>query len=168
MKTKIFYGNQYIGSTTIDGRKYSKWQIFKSKATRYTKRVILVSFIASVGGWIAGGAISYVYHMRPVTVYAEKTVEVADSTIPPVLLRIMKCESDNHQYGKTGQVLMKANTNGSVDVGVMQINVSIWGSKAKELGYDLTKESDNIAMGEWIYGNYGTEPWYLSAKCWSK
>jgi hypothetical protein len=98
---------------------------------------------------------------------------IKEQATPPVLQRIMSCESQGSaklkgtHYDKNGQVLMRSNTNRSVDVGIAQIN-TVWFKKAKELGYDITKEEDNKAMAEWIYHNVGTQPWYSSAKCWQK
>jgi hypothetical protein len=135
---------------------------------KFFRKLIIITTAGSILAGVAFGSFKIGSSSVTIPKASAEVVEAPADTIAPVLLRIMKCESDNHQYGKTGQVLMVANTNGSVDVGVMQINVSIWGAKAKELGYDLTKEGDNIAMGQWIYSNYGTEPWYLSAKCWNK
>jgi len=60
---------------------------------------------------------------------------------------------------------MRANTNGTVDIGEYQVNGFYWGKKASELGLDLTKEADNKKMAEWIYANKGTGDWY-SQKCW--
>ena len=116
-----------------------------------------------VGGTIAvvvvfemGGALS------PVEIYHQvDAVEV----VTPVLQRIANCESNDSHYDKNGQVLMRSNTNKSVDVGRYQIN-SVWFSKATELGLDITKESDNEEMAKWIYENKGTGDWSSSANCW--
>lgn len=101
-------------------------------------------------------------------VEVEKIVEVESKTIPPVLQRIANCESGSKHFDKSGQVLMRGNTNKTVDIGIMQINEYYWGKKASELGYDLTKEKDNWAMAKWIYANHGTEPWVHSKTCWNK
>src|ERR1700756_4309887 len=165
MKTKIFYGNQYIGSMKVDGRKYSKWQIIKLKIGLYTKRVVLATFLASVGGWVAGGAIAWAYHMRPVTVFAEKIVQVQSSELPPVLQRIAKCESDGSQTAQNGQITYHSNSDGSLDIGRFQINLKYYGATATKLGYDLTNDADNEKMAEWIYANRGTSDWAASSKC---
>jgi hypothetical protein len=104
-------------------------------------------------------------YLNPVVSYAtqEKLVEVRGNAL--VMDRIAKCESGNTHFEK-GQVLVRGNKNGSVDVGRFQINVSIWGAKASSLGYDIFTEKGNTEMAYWIYANHGTEPWYLSAKCW--
>lgn len=107
------------------------------------------------------------------------TETVKDTTLPPVLLRIEKAESHGNQYcnddaisrnlckaSSKGTVLMKANKDGSVDIGIAQINNKAWGAQAVKLGYDLNTKEDNEAMMTWIYQNYGTDPWYSSSKNW--
>jgi hypothetical protein len=77
--------------------------------------------------------------------------------IPPVLVRIAKCESDNnHIDPKTGQVLMRANADKTVDVGRYQIN-SVWFKKATELGLDVTKDKDNETMAVIGVENWGAK-----------
>lgn len=131
---------------------------FKRAVKWFAKRVILsFSFIVLLAFVYAYGATA-----NPIV-----KAEVIDGPIPPVLERIMNCESKGQQFGKSGQVLMSPNVNGTVDLGIAQIN-TVWFAKATELGYDLTKEEDNIKMATWIYENKGTGPWSSSAKCWSK
>ena len=104
-------------------------------------------------------------HAHPVIVVneVEKIVEAA-RPFPAVMARIMKCES-NTMHKRDGQVLMVANTNKSVDIGIMQIN-SVHAKDATKLGYDLTIEADNIAYGLHLYATQGTEPWSASRNCW--
>ena len=85
----------------------------------------------------------------------------------PVLDRIAVCESNNKHFDKNGQVLMRGNSNKTVDVGIFQIN-SVWFSKATELGLDLTKEADNREFAKYLYTTRGTEDWVYSKKCWAK
>ena len=85
----------------------------------------------------------------------------------PVLDRIAFCESGNKHLDKNGQVMLRGNTNKTVDVGVFQIN-SVWFSKATELGLDLTKEADNREFAKYLYTTRGTVDWIYSQKCWSK
>lgn len=149
---KIFYNGR-----RLDG----KFDSFKCKANRAWKKFLWYSYFG-VAAWLifqAGGAFNPSVHF----VQAEKE---ANSTAA-VLQRIAKCESGNSHYDKNGQVLLRANTNGSVDVGKFQIN-SVWFAKATELGLDITKEGDNEAMALWIYENRGTEDWYSSKHCWQK
>lgn len=86
----------------------------------------------------------------------------------PVLDRIFKCESNGKHTSPNGQVILNANNNGSVDIGIAQINERLWGKKATELGYNLFIEADNRAFAQYLYENYGTEPWVWSKACWNK
>ena len=125
----------------------------------YLSALLVVGFIAAEG----------VMLFVPKVTEAEpeiRTIAVVDETLPPILSRIAECESGNTHYGKSGQVLAIGNKNGSVDVGRYQINISTWGAKATELGYDLWNEGDNEKMAVWIYENHGTEPWHLTRDCW--
>lgn len=54
------------------------------------------------------------------------------------------------------------------DVGQCQINMRVWGAKARELGYDLLSYNGNVAMANWIYSKYGTGPWEASRPMWDK
>jgi hypothetical protein len=106
--------------------------------------------------------------VKPETVYAEKQVEVVVEADAPILAKIAKCESGNKHYDKNGQVLMRSNKNGSIDIGKYQINEKSWGKAASKLGFNLTDEKDNEAMAKYIYANRGTEDWYASKSCWMK
>ncbi len=153
MKTSKWFGNQF---------RSSKWIAFKRKV----KQVTIVLFVMC----LMGQASYWFRELSPKTVVAQVPVVqyVTATSTMPILSRIAKCESGQKQFASNGQVLMKANTNGSVDAGYMQINMTIWGKKATAMGYDLTKEKDNKAFGEWLFVNYGSEPWYLTKNCWSK
>lgn len=160
--TKIFYGNQYVKSFRVG---ITKWQIFKYKAKILIKRAVIASFIIGLvyGSFHLGRATT-----EPVRVYADKIVEVEIKGKSPVMDRIAKCESGgSHIEKSTGQVVMRSNTNKSVDIGKYQIN-SVWFKKATELGFDVTTEKGNEAMAYWIYENRGTNDWYASKDCWSK
>lgn len=110
------------------------------------------------------GALTFSTH----TTQAQEVITLTQATTtPPVLARIFTCESHNHQYAPSGQVLMKPNTNGTVDVGIAQIN-TVWFAQATALHLDITTEAGNKAMALWIYQNKGTAPWYSSAHCWNK
>lgn len=106
-------------------------------------------------------------------VYADDGINVPQLD-SPVLDRIGDCESGNgksgsrSQYDKNGQVIMHPNKDGSIDIGMYQINKYHWAAKAKVLNLDLTKEEDNRKMAGWIYLNVGTGPWASSSKCWNK
>lgn len=97
-------------------------------------------------------------------VEVEKVVLVQDDTIPPILKKIAVCESNNSHYDKNGQVLI----NKTQDAGRYQINIPVWGKKAKEIGLNLMDEKDNETMAKWIFLNYGSAPWVASSNCWNK
>lgn len=139
----------------------TRFQVFKFRVKVLFQRALMV-----------GAAVFFTY-----TVFAlgsqfsqpNITQITAKDIMAPVLEKIAKCESSGSQYQKNGQVVLSANKNGSVDVGKYQINVTIWGKQATKLGYDLTKPEDNRAMAEYLYLNYGTEPWsHTSGTCWTK
>src|ERR1700728_274802 len=130
-----------------------------------------------VGKVIAGlsfmaGSIMGIYGMGSAAtsaqmVYADVPVPTATMPDIPVLDRIAKCENSGSQYAKNGQIGYHINTNGTIDVGMYEIN-SIWFSTATKMGYDLTKPADNKSFAEYLYLNYGTTPWNDSSSCWLK
>lgn len=163
--TKIFYGNQFVEKFNCDGKRYTRLQLIALKTKRALKRSILTLGAFSALGWavVLGG------HLSPARiVFAKQEVIKEVKGKAPVMERIAKCESGNsHIDPKTGQVYMVANTNKTVDVGKYMIN-TIWHKKAKDLGYDITKEVDNEKMAYWIYENTGTSAWSFSSHCWNK
>lgn len=82
--------------------------------------------------------------------------------IPPIMQKICKAESGCSHYDKNGQVLI----NRTMDAGKYQINVSVWGKKATEMGIDLFSEKGNEQFALYLFENYGTEPWNSSKKNW--
>jgi len=140
----------------------SKWERFKSWVWVQTKRVMIITALIGSGytiAFIRAADAEVIYKDREVI----KEVQVMHA---PVLDRIAKCESGgNHR--KNGQVIFNANTNGTVDIGLYQIN-SIWSATATKMGLDLTKEEDNKKFAEYLYTTKGTEPWYSSKTCWAK
>lgn len=155
MKTK-FYGNQYV-------RVYHK-------IASFVKKTIAISAVITTAGWLVYGGMAYEkMTSKPALVEAQ----VASSTtqidsMPPILDRIIKCESGGSQFDKNGQVLLNANDNHTVDEGWGQINLQVWGKKATMMGYDLSKEKDNKEFTKWLFNNYGDQPWYSSKACWIK
>lgn len=131
------------------------------KIKNFFRKCIWVSVIASLvyGVYLAGGI------FQPRAIAVESIVEVDKPS--PVLERIIKCESGGKHFDRSGQVLMRSNTNKTVDLGLAQIN-TVWFAKATELGYDLTKEEDNRAMATWIIKNKGTSPWSATFSCWNR
>lgn len=140
---------------------------FGKKVAAFIKTASFWGFIASfiVGviylyGYAAGA--STITYKAPEIKEVELVKEVTREA--PVLQRIAKCESGNTHYDKNGQVLI----NKSQDIGVMQINVPIWGKKAHDMGLNLAVEEDNRKFADYLYENFGTEPWIHSRKCWVK
>lgn len=159
-KTKIFYNGR-----RLNGR----FDSLRMKLQRAV-RVLKVGVVAIIVGALLVGTGAIFFSTSTVTASTETIVQTPAS---PVLDRIADCESGNGlantgtQFGKSGQVLMKPNTNGTVDVGKYQIN-SVWFAQATKLGYDITTLQGNKAMAEWIYANKGTGDWSASAHCWNK
>lgn len=148
------------------------WQVFKYRCIQARRAVVrLVMFLGIFTSTAA--IIGSIAFSHSTITYAEKDVPVEVVHEAPVLDRIADCESGNgtpgsaHHY-KNGQVIMRANTNGTIDIGKYQVNLTYWGKQASALGFDLTKEADNKAMAEWIYANKGTGDWSSSAHCWQK
>ena len=91
-------------------------------------------------------------------------VEAED--VPPILLKISKCESGGKQFKENGRVIRGKVT--PSDIGKFQINEVIWNDKARELGFDIFTEEGNTQFAVWLLNNYGSAPWYLSSNCWNK
>lgn len=148
----------------------TRWQAMKWKVSEFFKACIRFIFKLSCWGAVAATifAAGYFYSKTDVvyaTITEERVVEKTIKEDAPVMNRIAKCESGNTHLDKNGQVLVRGNTNKTVDVGRYQIN-SVWFKKATELGLDVFKDEDNKAMAYWIYHTHGTEPWYASEACW--
>jgi hypothetical protein len=138
---------------------------FKNVVKSFFKKLLFWFIVVCM----LAGTIQYFRWAYTTEIVIEKVKEVIvnQEINYPVLERIAECESGNTHYDKNGQVLMRGNTNKTVDVGVMQIN-SVWFAKATELGLDLTKESDNREFAKYLYTTRGTEDWVYSKKCWQK
>lgn len=145
----------------------TKFEVFKWKVGKFMRKLLLSLVGVNVAIWIAIGFFYAGSYYMPKYVLAEKHIEVIVEKDSPVLKRIAKCESGDTHYDKNGQVLLRSNTNKTVDVGRYQLN-SVWFKKATELGLDITKEKDNETMARWIYANRGTVDWKYSEKCWNK
>jgi hypothetical protein len=90
-----------------------------------------------------------------------------------VLDRIADCESGNgtrgsgKQFKTSGQVVTNTNTNGTVDVGKYQINMSA--DHIQEMakpGLNPLTEEGNTAYAKYLYANRGTGDWVSSQHCW--
>ncbi len=158
----------YYGETRLkDIYPYAtKFEVFKFKFAKFVYKSFVYSFIGITAvtlffvGWASG-----MYTSVVTKVQAEPNSPVVEA-LAPVMERIAHCESSG-THTKNGQVIFKANTDGSVDIGLYQIN-SVHNKEASKLGYDLTNEKDNEAFALYLYHNYGTSPWSASAKCWNK
>lgn len=154
-----------------EGKNYMKYQRdqktgqFKNRVKSFFRKVMFWTVV----GLILVGTYSYLRWAYPTVQIKEviKEVIVNQEIDYPVLDRIALCESGNKHFDKNGQILMRGNTNRSVDVGKFQIN-SVWFAKATELGLDLTKEKDNEEFAKYLYTTRGTEDWVYSKKCWAK
>ena len=119
---------------------------------------------ALYGSYAAGS------QLNPKVVTAQQLVTVQSTSTPPILLKIIQCESGGKQLDKNGQLLVNINVQAdgskSVDVGIGQVNLELWGATATKMGYDLTKQEDNMAFTLWLFENKGSQPWMSSSKCW--
>lgn len=91
-----------------------------------------------------------------------KTVERFLNEVPPIMVKIAKCESGG-LHKKNGKVVLSR----THDVGKYQINEAVWGKKAKELGYDIYTAEGNEKMAMYIFERKGSAPWIASSKCWN-
>jgi len=165
-KCKIFFGNQHIKTIEVDGKRYTRGQAFRIKSTRMIKRILTTGALTVGVAWIAVGFL-HIGLANARTVQVEKEVVKEVRSVPPILKRIMECESGYKHYDKSGQVLTRGNKNLTVDTGIAQIN-TVWHKTASGMKLDITKEEDNIQFAIWLFDNYGSEPWYSSKNCWSK
>ena len=129
--TKVFWNGARLKDICVGA---TRWETFKYTLAIWTRRTMIALFIAglSYGAFMTGKMTT-----EPVKVFADKEVIVEVKAKAPIMDRIALCESGGkHIEEKTGQVVMRSNTNKSVDIGKYQIN-SVWFKKATELGLDL-------------------------------
>lgn len=157
--------DNWEGRNYVKQSRAMKWYNFKLRVKSFLKKLLFWTVI----GLILVGTYQYLRWAYPTEIIKEvvKEVIVNQDIKYPVLDRIAVCESNNKHFDKNGQVLMRGNSNKTVDVGIFQIN-SVWFSKATELGLDLTKEADNREFAKYLYTTRGTEDWVYSKKCWAK
>jgi hypothetical protein len=175
--TKIYYGRDLIGRFTCDGRVYTKSQLLKMRISRAIKMSLTIAALIVISAWLVTGGIYLAKAtIDPQIAYAERIVEVPIKEMPPILERIMDCESgarvngkpvkgSRTHYDKNGQIITNSNGN-STDIGIAQINTYYHGKQATKMGFDLTKEQDNIAFAIWLFETQGSEPWSASRSCW--
>jgi len=155
----------------------TRWEVFLYKTKKFLFRCLIWSIIIAIGYgiFVAGG------YVKPQKIYTKQEVIKEVVAKAPILEKIAQAESHKSHYctealvkasmcrkSEIGQVLARANSDKvrSIDVGYYQINLYYWGDKATEKGLDLFDEEDNKKMGEWIFQNYGSEPWNSSGKNW--
>jgi hypothetical protein len=163
-KIKVFAGDTRLKDVWVGA---SKWEVFKFRTARFLRKLFITTAIVTSVSGIAYGSFKAGSTLSPVTVFADRVVNVPVTPISPVLSRIEKCESSDMQDNTQGQMLIHVNTNGTYDQGEYQIN-STWNATATKLGYDLSTSVGNESMAQWLYENVGTSPWSSSQKCWSK
>lgn len=159
----------------------SKWYYTRDEVGKFTGKLTLMKKISNhiklklwflskvcVLAWLVVGGIKVGQHVTPVnTVYADKEVPKEISALEiPILKKIIMCESGGKHYAKNGQVVTKANTNGTTDIGIAQINLYYWGKTATDMGLDLSNEKDNLEFAKWLFYQQGSSPWSASSKCW--
>lgn len=110
----------------------------------------------------------YAYTPQSIFEIKDKIIIVKDLSkeLPPVMKRIMMCESSGNQNIKHP---MKE------DRGLFGINITIWGNFIKKLkkenphaNYDVETAEGNTNVAMAIYREHASEPWYLSKKCWNR
>ena len=164
-KLKIFHNGKRLKDVYPFA---TKWEVFKYKTARLIRKV----FLLAMGVLATSLMVLILLNIhKDETVIFERITDTqyveSETEIPPVMQRIAECESNGSHYAPSGQVVTNGNSNGTVDIGIYQINLYYWSDKATELGYDLTKEEDNIAFAMYLYHNHGTEAWIWSKKCWN-
>lgn len=80
-----------------------------------------------------------------------------------IAIKIATCESSLRQFDDKGQVV-KSKTG---DGGLFQIN-QVHEKTLKELKLNPDNLEDNIKYAKHLFDKYGTKPWFMSKKCWSK
>lgn len=162
-RRKIIVKKDRFNTTVSYGKNRTRlYETLPERWVKNTLSVLLISFLAVY----AIPHIQEVAEAEVVTKEVEKLIVVRDVTLPAVLHRIAKCESNDQHYGKTGQVLVVGNKNGTVDIGRYAINNYYWGAEATEMGLDLFDEKDNETMALYIFKEKGTSPWEATAHCW--
>lgn len=158
IKVKAYYREPYTIYPEL-----TRWQVFKAK---------MVHLLKLSGVVVSAVMLVYVSYAIGSTLNIQTVVEVKEiAPTYPVLDRIAQCESHTSHYctdaliaaklcapSEKGQVLVKANANKTVDIGMYQVN-SIWGAEASKQGLNLYDEEDNKAFSEWLYHNKGTGDW---------
>lgn len=177
-RTKVSsYMRGYPSSIVVHGSKPKR--PFMERVRHFTRRLAIASLVLT----IVASSYFITFTLGQLTAQkGEQTFSIAHAQaepIPPVMKRIAQCESRASHYCtddaiahglckavQKGQVLQRANTNGTIDTGKYQLNASYWGAELTNQGYDITKEKDNEDAALYIFYNYGTGAWSSSSKCW--
>ena len=77
------------------------------------------------------------------------------SVLGTEMVPVAACESGFRQYDDTGRVLRSK----TFDVGALQLNVDVWGLKAKALGFNIYSPIGNIEMAKYILDTAGINSW---------
>lgn len=159
---KIYYNDKLYAKVDINKRAK---KIKKDRTERNVIAGMIIFFIAVIAGGFFFEDTTAIKEAEakeiPKPIVIEKIVKVKDDTIPPILLKIAKAESGNRHFDSQGNVV-KGKVNNK-DIGKFQLNETVWGKKAKELGYDIYTEKGNEQMALWIFEHYGSVPWKFSA-----
>lgn len=168
---KIFY----LGKGIQPNQHTSFFKRFPASVYKHSKQTFKVIGLLTLYGLAMQmyGSIdtaSHIVNADTKTVFITSEKEKSES---PVMQRIAGCESEGNPNSKgshrdkKGNVRINTNANGTKDVGKNQIN-SIWFLKAMEMKLNVLDETDNQTFADWLYANYGTEPWFSSKACWNK
>jgi|ERR1700733_4789176 len=165
-KLKVFAGDTRLKDVWVGA---SRWEIIKFRTARFLRKLFIVTSIIGATAGISYASFKAGGTLSPVTVFADKIVNVPivqDQPFPPMLQKICDAESGGNQFLPNGNVVRGKVT--PDDVGYCQIHESLWEDKARSLGYDIYTEQGNKDMALWIFDNYGTAPWNASKSIWSK
>lgn len=178
-KTKMFYGNQFIGAFKCDGRKYSRigYQIMLAK--RMAQKSLIAASVLVIGGWLVTAGIFIARTtIEPNTVYAkDNTMYILNSKIDSlkddVVAQLMSCESGGHKE-EDGIIIFDSNNKASIGQAQFQVNTVIHYSKllygktvtrkeavliaidkdrAAQLTKDIMFKTKNMAGKDWVNCN---------------
>lgn len=82
----------------------------------------------------------------------------------PVMIEIARCESEFHQYGKSGQPLHGGT---GTMIGLFQISEILHRDAADNYGWDIDTPDGNMSYARHLYEQNGTAPWLASKHCWN-
>jgi len=165
---KVFYGNQYVGSVTVDGskpRKYTRMQIFRYKLVKFMKRVMIWLVIINLGAWALIGAYTIGGQNNPMIIHAEKEIDMSDIMFgrkvenlkDDVITRLQACERG--QYNESDGLIKydplvsdpsKTSLKNVPSIGTLQFKqTTVQGYYKSLYGKDITlKEAAIIALDD--------------------